>query len=116
CEAVFSAQVVAMRVPVAATVVLASLLIGGCGRTSDAPSKPGGADAKQAGATPALPQPPQAKYQRDLYRKLEDCVVDRGFAAKCTPLAANAPERAAQGGAFFGPIYSNALRCESQLP
>jgi len=105
-----------MRVPLqlAATVLVASLLVAACGRTSDASPKPGSVDAKHAGATLPLPKPPQAKYQRDLYSKLEDCVIDWGFAAKCTPLAADAAERA-QGGAFFGPIYSNALRLESQL-
>jgi hypothetical protein len=93
--------------------LVAALVVAGCGRASDVPAKSAGALARSASAAP-LPKPPQAKYQRDLYRKLDDCVADWGFAGKCAPLAADAPERA-KGGTFFGPIYSDALRFESQL-
>jgi len=95
------------------SVVVLAFFASGCGRSADWQSTPASRIAKAAEATP-LPKPPQAKYQRDLYRKIDDCVADWGFAGKCTPLAADAPERA-QGGAFFGPIYSNALRFETQL-
>lgn len=61
-----------------------------------------------------LPLPPKAKYVRDHYRSLEDCAADWGHAGRCTPVPANAPERA-QGASFFGPNYSNAIRDESQL-
>ena len=90
------------------------LALTACGRTTDAPPAASPV-AKTAAAQPApLPKPPQAKYQRDLYGKLDDCVADWGFAGKCVPLTAEAPERK-QGGTFFGPIYSNTLRFESQL-
>jgi hypothetical protein len=100
--------------PALCAVVLLALFASGCGRSTDAqPVSPASQIARAAAVAP-LPKPPQAKYQRDLYRKIDDCVADWGFAGKCTPLAADAPERA-QGGAFFGPIYSNALRFETQL-
>jgi hypothetical protein len=90
-------------------------VISGCDRPGESPSKPGVAvAASKVLDAPALPKPPQAKYQRDLYGRLDDCVADWGFAGKCTPLGADAPERA-QGGRYYGPIYSNALRLESQL-
>lgn len=92
----------------------AALFVAGCGRSVDSQPKAGSSLAKAAAAPAPLPKPPQAKYQRDLYGKLDDCVADWGYAGKCTPVAADAPERA-QGGAFFGPIYSNALRFETQL-
>lgn len=59
-----------------------------------------------------LPVPPPAKYMRDHYAKLEDCVADWGYAGKCIPAT---PAERALGVAFFGPTYSNALRLESQL-
>jgi hypothetical protein len=92
----------------------AALFVAGCGRSAGSLPKASGNVAKAAVTAVPLPKPPQAKYQRDLYRKLDECVADWGFAGKCTPLAADAPERA-QGGAFLGPIYSDALRFESQL-
>jgi len=85
-----------------------------CSRSSDLQSKTATPVAKAAAAPAPLPKPPQAKYQRDLYGRLDDCVADWGFAGRCTPVPSDAPERA-QGGTFFGPIYSNALRFESQL-
>jgi len=95
--------------------VLALTALAACGRASDTQGTVTvSAASKPAAAAPPLPKPPQAKYQRDLYAKLADCVTDWGFAGKCTPLASDAPERA-QGATFFGPIYSNALRFESQL-
>ena len=98
-----------------AALLASTCLAAGCGRVaSSPPPQPAGTVAKAGGVTVPLPRPPQAKYQHDLYGKLDDCVADWGFAGKCTPLAAGAPERA-QGGAFLGPIYSNALRFESQL-
>jgi len=94
---------------------LAVLVVSGCSRSIDSPSKPGVVvAANKVVEAPALPKPPQAKYLRDLYARLDDCVADWGFAGKCTPLSADAPERG-QGGTFYGPIYSNALRLESQL-
>src|SRR5262245_16329768 len=99
--------------PVLCAVVLLASIASGCGRSTDTHPIAASQIASAAAAAP-LPKPPQAKYQRDLYRKIDDCIADWGFAGKCTPLAADAPERA-QGGAFFGPIYSNALRFETQL-
>jgi len=86
----------------------------GCDRAGEPNAGPGARVAKAAVTPAALPKPPQAKYQRDLYGRLDDCVADWGFAGRCTPVPSDAPERA-QGGTFFGPIYSNALRFESQL-
>ena len=100
-------------VPALCSVVVLAFFASGCGRSTDTQPIPASQIARAPAPTP-LPQPPQAKYQRDLYRKIDDCVADWGFAGKCTPLAADAPERA-QGGAFFGTIYSNALRFETQL-
>jgi hypothetical protein len=94
-------------------VLLIAFVTSGCGRSTDTHPIAASQTARAAAGTP-LPKPPQAKYQRDLYRKIDDCVADWGFAGKCTPLAADAPERA-QGAAFFGPIYSNTLRFETQL-
>lgn len=96
-----------------AALLFAALAVAGCDRKSDSAARPAVSVAKTTAPAP-LPKPPQAKYQRDLYGKLDDCVVDWGFAGKCTPLALDAPERA-KGGAYFGPIYSDALRLESQL-
>lgn len=93
-----------------------SLALTGCGRP-DTPAPAAAGPVAKAALAPvpqALPKPPQAKYQRDLYSKLDDCVADWGFAGKCTPVATDAPERA-HGGAFLGPVYSNTLRFESQL-
>lgn len=89
-------------------------LLAACDRTGNSPVQTAGVTVKAAAQPAPLPKPPQARYQRDLYGRLDDCVADWGFAGKCIPLAADAPERA-QGGTFFGPIYSNALRAESQL-
>jgi len=101
--------------PVLVALVLTVPVVAGCSRSSDLQSKPSVAvAANKLVDAPALPKPPQARYQRDLYGKLDDCVADWGFAGKCIPLSADAPERV-QGGAFYGPIYSNALRLESQL-
>jgi hypothetical protein len=99
--------------PAVCAVVLLAFFASGCGRSTDSQPIPASQVSRAAAATP-LPKPPQAKYQRDLYRKIDDCVADWGFAGKCTPLAADAPERA-QGGAFFGLIYSIARRFETQL-
>jgi hypothetical protein len=97
-----------------ALALLAAFALAGCDRATEAQGRPASAVAKAAPTPTPLPKPPVAKYQRDLYGKLDDCVADWGFAGKCTPVSADAPERA-QGGTFFGPIYSNALRFESQL-
>jgi len=98
----------------AAAVLAAVFAASACSRAGDAQPKPGSTVAKAAAAPAPLPKPPQAKYQRDIYGRLDDCVADWGFAGRCTPMPSDAPERA-QGGTFFGPIYSNALRFESQL-
>lgn len=90
------------------------LALAACDRASNTPVQTAGVTTKTAAQPAPLPKPPQAKYQRDLYGRLDDCVADWGFAGKCIPLGADAPERT-QGGTFFGPIYSNALRAESQL-
>jgi hypothetical protein len=91
------------------------LALAGCGRPAEKPAAATGAGAASTAAAPApLPKPPIAKYQRDVYSRLDDCVADWGFAGKCTPVPDSAPEKA-RGGAFFGPIYSNALRGEAQL-
>jgi|GEM_PF-1812859 len=100
-----------VRVLIAAS--LAAALVAGCGKKEQAPA----AVAATAPAPPQfkpLPLPPPAKYVRDHYRTLEDCAFDWGHAGRCTPVPANAPERA-QGAAFFGPNYSTAIRDESQL-
>ena len=95
--------------------LVCTCIASGCGRSVQSPpAQPPAAAARFGGAPGPLPKPPPAKYQRDLYGKLDDCVADWGFAGMCTPLAADAAERA-QGGVFLGPIYSNALRFESQL-
>jgi hypothetical protein len=96
-----------------AALLLAALGVAGCDRKSDSAAKPAPPVAKTA-VPAALPKPPQAKYQRDLYAGLDDCVADWGFAGRCTPLALDAPERA-KGAAYFGPIYSDALRFETQI-
>jgi hypothetical protein len=89
-------------------------VLAACDRAGKPQVSAAGITVKAAAQPAPLPKPPLAKYQRDLYGRLDDCVADWGFAGKCIPLAADAPERA-QGGTFFGPIYSNALRAESQL-
>ena len=95
--------------------LVAVLAVAGCGRVPDPPTRgAAGPPATARSDAPALPKPPMAKYQRDLYGKLEDCVADWGLARKCTPVGADAPERA-RGAAFMGPIYSNALRFEAQM-
>jgi hypothetical protein len=90
------------------------LVLAACDRAGPSQVSAAGTTATAAARPAPLPKPPQAKYQRDLYGRLDDCVADWGFAGKCLPLAPDAPERA-QGGTFYGPIYSNALRAESQL-
>jgi hypothetical protein len=97
-----------------AFLMVAAFAAAGCSRTGEMSAKPAAPAAKTLAAVTPLPKPPRAKYQRDLYGKLDDCVADWGFAGKCTPLSYDAPERS-RGGAFFGPIYSNALRFESQM-
>ncbi len=100
-----------VRALIAASLALA--LVAGCSKKEQAPA----AVAATAPAPPQfkpLPLPPPAKYVRDHYRTLEDCAFDWGHAGRCTPVPANAPERA-QGAAFFGPNYSTAIRDESQL-
>ena len=94
--------------------IAGAMALVGCSRGSEAPIKTAVTAKPTTSAPVALPMPPQAKYQRDLYGRLDDCVADWGFAGKCSPLAPDAPERA-KGGTFFGPIYSNALRFESQI-
>lgn len=96
--------------------VLIACMTAGCSRVPDSPAKvaAGPVTAARSDAAPALPKPPQARYQRDLYGKLEDCVADWAFAGKCAPVGGDLPERA-RGAVFMGPIYSNALRFEAQL-
>jgi hypothetical protein len=94
--------------------IAGAIALAGCGRGGETPIQTAATAKPMVAAPAALPMPPQAKYQRDLYGRLDDCVADWGFAGKCTPLAPDAPERA-KGGTFFGPIYSNALRFESQI-
>jgi hypothetical protein len=88
-----------------------ALALAACSRPAE---KPAAATGAPAAAPAPLPKPPVAKYQRDVYSRLDDCVADWGFAGKCTPVPDSAPEKG-RGGAFFGPIYSNALRGEAQL-
>lgn len=89
-------------------------LLAACGKKeSAAPAAPAAQTAVPAKAQP-LPLPPPAKYLRDHYGSLADCVADWGHAGKCVPVPAGAPEKA-QGVQFFGPTYSSALRGESQL-
>jgi hypothetical protein len=92
--------------------VIAALLAA-CERKPEPAGKAPAGGPAVAAPTP-LPKPPPAKYQRDAYGRLEDCVADWGFAAKCTPVPADAPERA-RGALFYGPIYPDALRAEAQL-
>lgn len=103
-----------MRRSLAAVSCVAIVVLAACGRAPE----PAGKSAAPATASRAveapLPKPPQAKYQRDLYGKLEDCVADWAFAGKCAPVGNDAPERA-RGAVFMGPIYSNALRFEAQI-
>lgn len=97
-----------------ALLVAVTLVAAGCERASDRPTAgaaAAGSTKAKAAAPPPLPKPPVARYQRDVYGRLADCVADWGFAGKCTPAAADA---ASHAGAFLGPIYSNALRTESQ--
>jgi hypothetical protein len=97
-----------------AALFLAVISASGCGRDSQPQVRAAATVASSAAAPAPLPKPPAARYQRDLYGKLDDCVADWGFAGRCTPLAPDAPERA-QGVTFFGPIYSNTLRFETQI-
>jgi hypothetical protein len=97
----------------AVLVCVVAALLAACERKPEPAGKAPAAGAAAPAATP-LPKPPPAKYQRDAYGKLEDCVADWGFAGKCTPVPANAPERA-RGALFYGPIYSDALRAEAQV-
>jgi hypothetical protein len=97
-----------------ALALLGAFFASGCDRAADVAPSAGRPAVKPGVAVTPLPKPPQARYQRDLYGKLDDCVLDWGSAAKCIPVAADASERA-QGAAFLGPIYSNGLRFESQL-
>lgn len=96
----------------ALAIALPALLAACERRTEDQGKAP--ARREPAVAVAPLPKPPPAKYLRDAYGRLDDCVADWGFAAKCTPVPTDAPERA-RGAHFFGPIYSSALRTESQL-
>lgn len=99
----------------AAVFLAAAFAIAGCSRVAETPARSTGATVAARTAEPApLPKPPTAKYQRDFYRKLEDCLADWGLAPKCQPAPNDAPERA-QGAAFVGPTYSNALRFEAQM-
>jgi hypothetical protein len=87
----------------------------GCSKKEAAPAV--AAPATTVTPPPAmapLPLPPQAKYVRDFYATLEDCAFDWGYAGWCTPVPSGAPELA-NGGSFFSPNYSNAIRDESQL-
>lgn len=85
----------------------------GCSRKEPAPA-PAAAPAPPPAHLKPLPLPPPAKYVRDHYAQLADCVHDWGHAGRCMPVPDTAPERA-QGAQFFGPNYSSALRDESQL-
>jgi hypothetical protein len=98
-----------------AAICLALFFASGCSRDSQTQVRAAATAATRSAVAPApLPKPPVAKYQRDLYGKLDDCVADWGFAGRCTPLSPDAPERA-RGATFFGPIYSNTLRFETQI-
>ena len=98
-----------------AAIFLTAFAASGCGRDAQTQARTAAPNVARSTAMPApLPKPPAAKYQRDLYGKLDDCVADWGFAGRCTPLSPGAPERA-RGATFFGPIYSNTLRFETQI-
>lgn len=98
--------------------VIASLgLAAGCSKKEAAPTTAAAPPSTTVTPPPPkepLPLPPQAKYVRDVYAMLEDCAFDWGYAGWCTPVPSGAPERA-NGGNFFSPNYSNAIRDESQL-
>src|SRR5262245_40063715 len=105
------------RIRTAATcaAIFAVFAASGCGRDTQTQARAAATNVARSASTPTpLPKPPAAKYQRDLYGKLDDCVADWGFAGRCTPLSPDAPERA-RGATFFGPIYSNTLRFETQI-
>lgn len=99
---------------VAASAVV--LALAACGKKEPAAGSQQASQASTSAATKArpLPVPPPAKYVRDHYGKLEDCVFDWGYAGKCFPVPPGAAEKS-QGVSFFGPTYSDALRLESQL-
>jgi hypothetical protein len=94
-------------------VLLAAALLACSKKETTAASQATQAKAAPQQAQP-LPLPPPAKYLRDHYATLADCVADWGFAGKCVPVPAGAPEKA-QGVQFFGPTYSSALRGETQM-
>lgn len=98
---------------IAVVAVVAVAVLAGCSRKEPAPA-PAAASAPPPPHLKPLPLPPPAKYVRDHYAQLADCVHDWGHAGRCTPVPADAPERA-QGAQFFGPNYSSALRDESQI-
>jgi len=104
---------VATRALRLALAIAVPALLTACERRTEDQGKAPARREPVAAVTP-LPKPPPAKYLRDAYGKLDDCVADWGFAAKCTPVPADAPERS-RGAVYFGPIYSSALRAESQL-
>lgn len=106
------------RVGIHAAVAVAALTLVACGR-NDASKAATTAAAPQANAAAPvqakpLPVPPPAVYLRDHYTRLEDCVFDWGYAAKCLPVEPGSVDHA-KGVAFYGPTYSSTLRLESQL-
>ncbi len=92
---------------------IAIAVVAGCGRKEPAPPPVPAAVPPPTHLKP-LPLPPPAKYVRDHYAQLADCVHDWGHAGRCTPVPVEAAARA-PGVQFFGPNYSSALRDESQL-
>lgn len=90
-----------------------ALALAACGKKETAAPAAPAPQAAAPGKARPLPLPPPARYLRDHYASLADCVADWGHAGKCVPVSAGASEKA-QGVQYFGPTYSSALRGESQ--